>query len=152
MTPPTRRAELPALPFARYRAVPRTVRAVRLTRPEEVPNAFATGGAFHGVPGDWKVTYGTNPDGTPNQAVVAADVFAATYEHVTGDQYRKKPVTVEAARLAEALDIVTTEGPSHGAPGDWILIDAKGHCWFNDDAGFRRRYEPAGTDAPPGAG
>jgi hypothetical protein len=143
MTPPTRRAELPALPFARYRAVPRTVQAVQLAQAEDVPNLFAAGGSFHGEAGDWKVTYGANPDGTPNQAVVAAAVFAATYEHAAGDRYRKRPVTVEAARLAQPLDIVTTEGPSHGSPGDWLLVDAAGHCWFNDDAGFRRRYEPA---------
>lgn len=149
MTQPTRRADLPDLAFARYRTVSRTVRAVQLTQAEDVPNPFATGGVFHGEPGAWKATYGTNADGSPDRAIIAERVFAETYERVEGDLFRKKPRTVEAARLSEPLDIVTLEGPSHGSPGDWILADAEGHCWFNDDACFRSRHQPAAEVPEP---
>jgi len=148
MTPLTRREDLSGLTFAPYRALPRTVRAVQLAQAEEVTHPFAAGGTFHGEPGAWKVTYGPNPDGSPNRAIVDEEVFARTYEHVAGDQFRKRPVTVLATRLAGPLDIVTLEGPSHGNPGDWVVVGAGGDCWFNDDDGFRRRYEPAiGTTA-----
>src|SRR5688500_781863 len=87
---PTPRAALPDLAFRRYRAVPQPVTAVQLTEREVVPNPFGAGGAFEGVPGDWKITYGTRADGTEDVAVASAEHFARTYEPLGGDRYQKK--------------------------------------------------------------
>ncbi len=140
---PTPRAELPDLPFRRYRAVPEPVTAVQLQEPEDVPNPFGAGGTYHGEPGAWKVTYRERADGTRDVAVVSAEHFAKTYEQMGGDQYRKKVTAeVEAARLSAPLDIVTTEGPAHGEPGDWLILLDSG-AYFNDDEYFRAHYAPA---------
>ena len=143
---PTPRAELPELPFRRYRAVPKPVTAVRLEEREEVPNPFGADGTYRGDPGAWKVVYGVRADGSQDVAVVSAEHFARTYEHVGGDQYRKKVTAeVEAARLEAPLDIITTEGPAHGEPGDW-LISLESGAYFNDDEYFRANYAPADRD------
>lgn len=144
MPPTTQRAELPALPFRRYRAIPKPVTAVQLSEHEDVPNPHGAGGSFHGEPGAWKIIYGVREDGGQDVAVCAADVFERTYEHLDGDQYQKKiGAGVEAARLEAPLDIVTTEGPAHGEPGDWLLLDANGNPYFNHDEYFSERYAPA---------
>src|SRR5947208_10906821 len=94
MTAPfTRREELPDLPFRRYRKLPKTVTAVQLTEPEVVQNPFATEG-YRGKPGDWRLTYGTRPDGSVDTAICRGDIFAMTYEHLGRDQYRKKSSVV----------------------------------------------------------
>jgi hypothetical protein len=139
----TRRKDLPDLPFQPYRAIPKNVTAVQLTEAEDVPNSFATGDTFHGKPGDWKITYGTNADGSPNAAICAQEIFNKTYEHVEDDQYRKKTATViDAIQLEAPLDIVTLEGPSHGKPGDWLIIGVEGEPYFTDNAYFQSRYTP----------
>ena len=144
MSTTTQRAELGDFPFRRYRAIPKPVNAVRLTAPEDVANPFGGGGTYHGEPGDWKITYGVRDDGSPDAAICSAEVFDQTYEHLSGDRYRKKVnAEVEAARLEAPLDINTTEGPAHGDAGDWLLLDADGNPYFNDDGYFRAHYAPA---------
>ena len=148
MRPVTDRKSLPALPFRRYRAAPRLVVAVQLTAPEDVANPFAAEGAFHGEPGDWRICYGRNPDGTENVAICAKHVFDRSYERVAGDNFRKRSsVVIEAAQLQEPLDIVTLEGPSHGEAGDWLLIAHTGEPYFNSDACFRKGYIAADEQA-----
>jgi len=139
----TRREELPDLPFRRYRKLPNPVTAVQLTALEDVSNPFAVG-SYHGKPGDWRIVYGTRPDGSIDTAICDGDIFARTYEHLDGDQYRKKAtVVIEASQLDTPLDIVTLEGPSHGEPGDWLLLGIDGEPYFNSDAFFTANYLPA---------
>ena len=139
----TKREDLPDLPFRRYRPIPKIVTARQLSEAEDVPNPFATGGTFHGEPGDWKITYGANPDGSLSVAICQQEIFSKTYEHVEGDKFRKKSSTViEAVQLKKPLDIITLEGPSHGKPGNWLLIGVEGEPYFNDDSYFKSRYSP----------
>ncbi|MEK2607089.1 hypothetical protein [Burkholderia arboris] len=39
--------------------------------------------------------------------------------------------------------VATPEGWRPVKPGDWILLDACGHCWPMDHDLFERFYEPA---------
>ena len=143
----TQREDLPDyLSFGRYRSRPREVRAVQLEAAEQVENAFAGAEGFAGNPGDWKVVYGTRPDGVEDSAIVAKNIFEQTYEQVGADRYRKRAVLIEAAQLAEPLDIVTLEGPSHGEPGHWLLLGLEGEPYFNDAAYFRDRYQRVDED------
>ena len=137
----TTREELPDLPFRHYHPIPKIVTAVQLSEAEDIPNPFATDSTFHGEPGDWKITYGTNSDGSFNVAICEQSIFNQTYEHIENDKYRKKTSTViEAAQLRKPLDIITLEGPSRGESGDWLLIGVGGEPYFNDDVYFKSRY------------
>ena len=136
----TQREELPDLEFRRYRKVPKPVTAMQLKVPEDVPNRPASEGFYHGEPGVWKVIYGQRPDGSLDTAIIQPDIFAQTYEHLGGDQYRKKAVVVEAAQLDTPLDIVTLEGPAHGEPGDWLILGVEGEPYFADDDYVKEHY------------
>jgi hypothetical protein len=135
------RGDFPDLETRRYRSIGIPVRAQRLTEERMVDSAFGSGGTFRGKAGDWLVTYDTRADGRGDQAIVDGAVFAATYEHLEDDRYRKRPVVIEAAQLMEALEIVTMEGPSRGAIGDWIVFGARGEAYFNSDTYFRENNE-----------
>ena len=144
MTIVTKREELPDLLFRRYRPLAKIVTAVQLTEAVDLAHPFAAHDTFHGKPGDWKITYGTDASGKDDVAIVEKDVFSIRYEHVEGDRYRKKSsVVIEAAQLENPLNIVTLEGPSHGEPGDWLLIGAEDDPYFNSNAYFSSRYVPA---------
>jgi hypothetical protein len=137
----TRREELPDLPFRRYYTLQKPVIAMRLQESEAVPNPFATGGFYRAESGAWKVCYGERADGTADVALVDPQVFEETYEHLAGHHYRKKShLVIEAAQLEAPLDVVTLEGPAHGEPGDWLMLDVLGHPYFNSDAYFRENY------------
>jgi hypothetical protein len=47
---------------------------------------------------------------------------------------------IEATQLQEPLDIVTLEGPSHGEPGEWLLMGIEGEPYFTSDAYFKSSY------------
>ena len=61
-------------------------------------------------------------------------------------KYRKKPVVVEAVRLAHTLEIHTLEGTMIGHEGDWLITGVKGEQYPCKDEIFQATYEPA--DAP----
>lgn len=145
----TRRENLPKLPFRRYRPVPKMIRAVQLCEPEDIRGSYDGQETFHGEPGDWRIFYGTNPDGSQAVSICNGDIFSQIYEHVEGDTYRKKTsYTIEAAQLQQPLDIVTLEGPAHSEAGGWLLVGTQGELYFNSDEYFRRSYVIADKNEP----
>lgn len=92
--------------------------------------------------GDWELT-----DGSATW-FVAADVFDATYTHLSGDKFFKSAV-VRARRLEGVRDpvrIPTREGIIVLDRGDWVLANPSGDVWGMSDTSFRERYEPLPTD------
>ena len=137
----TKREELPDLLFQRYRPIPKDVTAIQLSGDEYSSLSDTDEQMLYGKLGDWKIFYGNNSDGHPITAICDRDIFKKTYEHVEGDTYRKKSsLFIEAVQLEESLDIITLEGPSHGEPGDWLLLGIEGEPYFNDNAYFKSRY------------
>ncbi len=137
----TKREELPNLPFRRYQPIPKDVTAIQISGAEDSPRSNTDEQIPYGKTGDWKIFYGNNSDGRPMTAICDRDIFKKIYEHVEGDTYRKKSsLFIEAAQLEESVDIMTLEGPSHGEPGDWLLLGIEGEPYFNDDAYFKSRY------------
>ena len=137
----TKREELPNLLFRRYRPIPKDVTAIQISGDEESLHSNTDERIPHSKTGNWKIFYGNNSDGRPMTAICDRDIFKKTYEHVEGDTYRKKSsLFIEAAQLEESLDIMTLEGPSHGEPGDWLLLGIEGEPYFNDDTYFKSRY------------
>jgi hypothetical protein len=137
----TKREELPNLLFRCYRPIPKDVTAIQISGAEDSPRLNIDEQIPHGKTGDWKIFYGNNSDGRPMTAICDRDIFKKIYEHVEGDTYRKKSsLFIEAAQLEESLDIMTLEGPSHGEPGDWLLLGIEGEPYFNDDVYFKSRY------------
>lgn len=57
-------------------------------------------------------------------------------------KFRKKPVTIEAVRLTERIEIQTLEGVMVGNPGDWLITGVKGEQYPCRDDIFRATYEP----------
>jgi len=134
----TKREELPNLLFRRYRPIPKNVTATQVSRADDFSHSSTDEQIPHGKTGGWKIFYGNNSDGRPMTAICDRDIFKKIYEHVEGDIYRKKSsLFIEAAQLEEPLDIMTLDEPSHGEPGDWLLLGIEGEPYFNDDAYFK---------------
>lgn len=138
----TKRASCPNLVFHPYLSVPdRPVIAVQLEQAESVEHPYASDGRFAAVPGSWRITYGTRSDGNLDIAICQNDVFQLTYDYLGGSKYQKKPTIVtRAARIDVPLDILTTEGPAHGEPGDWLLVGVNDDLHLCDNDTFVARY------------
>jgi len=145
----TKREDLSDLLLRRYRPIAKVITAIQLSKAEDIPRSDAEGQMFHGKPGDWKIIYGANAEGRRAMAICDRDIFRKIFEHVEDDTYRKKSsFFIEAAQLEEPLDIMTLEGPSHGEPGDWLLLGIEGEPYFNDDAYFKSNYVLADEEIP----
>ncbi len=62
--------------------------------------------------------------------------------------YRKKPITIEAVRLTDRIEIETREGVMVGEPGDWLITGVEGEKYPCKDSIFRKTYDPAGSYPP----
>ena len=140
----TKRSDFPDMVFLPFlSAADKPVTAVQLDEADSVEHPFASDGSFDGVPGSWRITYGRRPDGGSDIAICQNDIFQLTYQHLGGSLYQKKTdIVTEAARLDMPLDIMTSEGPSHGEPGDWVLVGIDDDLHFCDNDIFAARYFP----------
>ncbi|HKV18340.1 MAG TPA: hypothetical protein VJR50_04860 [Mycobacterium sp.] len=88
--------------------------------------------------GDWEVHEG----GNGNAWSVRDDIFRARYEHIDGDQWRRRGVvTARPARAGEVVE--TLEGRVTAADGDWVVRGEQGDQWPVPADEFARRYETA---------
>jgi hypothetical protein len=109
------------------------VRAVQIAEDSEWTTE--RGDRLSARPGDWWVI-----DGDERWSV-ASDVFAATYETVGGEHFRKK-ATVTAVQLDKPFAVATLEGVATGEPGDWLVRNPTGECWPVPSEVFAKRYRP----------
>jgi len=83
--------------------------------------------------GDWKVW------ANGETWSVRDNVFQNSYEHVEGDQWRRRgSVFVRRARPGEI--IATLEGPAAAADGDWVVRGTEGEEWPVSAHQFAERY------------
>jgi RyR domain len=83
--------------------------------------------------GDWEV----RADGETWS--VRDDIFPATYENVSGNQWRRRGTV--SARPAHAGEIIDTlEGPTTAADGDWVVRGTNGEEWPVPADEFAQRY------------
>jgi hypothetical protein len=89
--------------------------------------------------GDWRV----EADGETWS--VRDDIFRTSYEHIGGDQWRRRGDVF--ARPAQAGETVQTlEGPTTASDGDWVVRGADGEEWPVPAREFAERY--GAPDAP----
>ena len=89
--------------------------------------------------GDWQV----RADGRTWS--VRDDIFRTSYEHVVGDQWRRRgDVFARPAQPGEKIQ--TLEGPTTASDGDWVVRGADGEEWPVPAREFAERY--AELDAP----
>jgi hypothetical protein len=70
---------------------------------------------------------------------VRDDLFRASYQHVSGTQWRRTGfVDARPARAGET--ITTLEGPVVAAAGSWVLRGAEGEQWPVSADWFARNY------------
>lgn len=114
-----------------------TVYAVRLALETEGFDYHKWGTLQHCKAGDYVVQ---NGDDT---YTVDADVFARTYAHVRGAEYRKTG-TVWAERQAQAGQVRTKEGSTHYAAGDYLVFNDRDRTdgYAIERAKFEQMYEP----------
>lgn len=138
----TKRSDVSDMTFQAYYSIPnRPVIAVQLTEADAVEHPFASSGSFKGEAGSWRITFGTRPDGSLDVAICQDDIFRFSYQKLANGKYQKRTdIVTEASRLDSAMDIVTIEGPSHGKPGDWLLVGSDGDLHFCDNETFTGRY------------
>lgn len=55
--------------------------------------------------------------------------------------YRKRPVTIRAAKLIEPIDIETLEGTMHGNVGDYLIIGVQNEKYPCRSDIFDQTYE-----------
>ncbi|MBM7500891.1 hypothetical protein JOD52_001731 [Brachybacterium muris] len=104
----------------------------------------AHGDHLQAEPGDWWVT---TDDGRSHS--VAPSAFAATYQHVSEEVYRR----IGQVRAREALiqeSVQTLEGEARATPGDWILTDEQGNRWPVPPEEFTGSYRPLADETEPG--
>ena len=83
--------------------------------------------------GDWQV----QADGATWS--VRDDIFQSTYEHVEGNQWRRRGYV--SARPAQPGETITTlEGPTIASDGDWVVRGSDGEEWPVPAAQFAERY------------
>ena len=58
-------------------------------------------------------------------------------------EYKKKPVIIRAAQLANEIDIPTLEGTMRGNVGDWLIIGTHGEIYPCKPEIFVEIYENA---------
>jgi hypothetical protein len=94
-----------------------------------------SGDTMHANAGDWAVS-----DTDTESWSVRDKIFRATYEHVSGDVWRRTG-TVRARPARDGETIATLEGPVLAVAGDWILKGAQGEQWPVSAERFSQRYE-----------
>ena len=62
-------------------------------------------------------------------------------EGVQFARYRKRPVVIEAARIADSFEVDTLEGTHHGSPGDWLIRGIAGELYPCKPDIFERTYD-----------
>jgi hypothetical protein len=102
---------------------------------QELVWSTGRGDTLHASVGDMVVSDASTGD----RWSVDADVFAATYTCVGGDQFRKTAV-IHAAQVDEPFSVSTLEGTATGESGDWLVRNPTGECWPVTDTVFRGRY------------
>lgn len=110
------------------------VTAVRVT--EDAQWTTARGDRLVAHAGDWWVS-----DGDDTWSVLD-EVFAATYEPVDGEHFRKT-ATISAVRVDHPFAVRTLEGIATGESGDWLARNPSGECWPISADVFQKRYRPA---------
>lgn len=60
------------------------------------------------------------------------------------NNYRKKPLVIEAALIQEPMEVDTLEGRMHGSPGDFLIIGIQGEKYFCKPDIFHKTYEKVG--------
>ena len=55
--------------------------------------------------------------------------------------FRKRPLVIEAVRLAAAAVVKTPEGDITGSPGDWLITGVHGEQYPCSSDTFRRSYQ-----------
>lgn len=93
-------------------------------------------GVSTAYPGDYIVTGVDN-----EQWVVKPEYFSGSYSHISGNQYRRKPIVVDA--VLTNTDEVThaPTGDIKGTAGDYKITGTKGEQWFVKPDIFAKTYE-----------
>ena len=84
--------------------------------------------------GDWRVS-----NDTGDLWSVAPEVFATTYEHVSGDRYRRVGL-VNARPAVEGEVVESPEGTERARAGDWVMEGAAGERWVTSADYFATNY------------
>jgi hypothetical protein len=93
------------------------------------------GETMHAAAGDWSVREGQEG----RDWSVSDDLFRASYEHVSGTQWRRTGfVDARPSRAGET--IATLEGPVVAAAGSWVLRGREGEQWPVSADWFARNY------------
>ncbi len=88
---------------------------------------------MHAGAGDWRL----RSDG--DSWSVRDKEFRASYEHVDGDQWRRRgTISARPARPGEIIE--TLEGPNAAGDGDWVVRGANGAQWPVPAQKFAERY------------
>ncbi|GAB08564.1 hypothetical protein GOARA_013_00080 [Gordonia araii NBRC 100433] len=104
-----------------------------------------TGAAMTAAAGDWEVH---ETDGGPSWSV-ADEAFQRTYEHVSGETYRRTGV-VTARPGNPGETVMSTEGRLDVSEEQWVVTDSAGKSWVVDDQHFTDSYESCPPeDLPP---
>lgn len=113
---------------------------VRARRAEADSTVETSQGKLHARGGaDYIVDYGPN-----DRAVVAHEIFDATYEPLGGGLYRKSSdVVLRYFTLDHACIVETLEGPQRARPGDWIMQGVSGELWPVPQEKAEEKYDPA---------
>jgi hypothetical protein len=91
--------------------------------------------------GDWQV----QSDGATWS--VRDDIFRASYEHVTGNQWRRRG-KVFARQAQPGETIQTLEGLTTASEGDWVVRGGDGEEWPVPAREFAERYAECDTELP----
>ena len=67
-------------------------------------------------------------------------------DETTWQDYRKKPVVIQAKRLTKKTQITTREGVLYGYPGDYLIRGVQGEEYPCGADIFAATYEPAAAD------
>ena len=66
-----------------------------------------------------------------------------TPAEIAWQDYRKKPVVIQACQLLSPVNIVTLEGTMHAQAGDWLIRGVKGELYPCKPDIFEATYEVA---------
>jgi hypothetical protein len=113
---------------------------VRARRAEADCTVETSQGKLHARGGvDYIVEYSPN-----DRAVVAGEIFDATYEPLGGGLYRKSSdVVLRYFTLDHTCIVATLEGPQRARPGDWIMQGVGGELWPVPREKAEEKYDPA---------
>jgi hypothetical protein len=96
--------------------------------------ANPAGDVLHAKAGDWRIT---NDAGAVWS--VAPEVFAKTYERISGDRWRRVGM-VKARPAVDGEVVQSLEGTERARAGDWVMEGATGERWVTTAAHFAANY------------